>query len=330
MKIQIRKPTSKQVKHFLFYILIVVVGNCVASAGSAYFIVPHGFVMGGTTGVGIFVRNLLGAENPGTEWAVTATVYIANIILFIVGAIFLGKRFAAATLAGTFLYPSFMAMHTQLNNIYVQSAGHIIAENDPLLAAFFGALLFGVGIGSVVRVGASTGGTDIPPLILNKLFGVPIVVTMWTLDITIVLIQLIADVTLETVLYGILITLIAALLVDVVSPIGLKRTQVKIISRKYREIRLMILNDLNRGVTMLYGKTGFLKENCYVLLTIVNNREVVRLKNAIHKIDPDAFLMFSVVSEVRGRGFSSEKKMLPREQEASDLVEVGPDGKPVE
>ena len=131
-------------------------------------------------------------------------------------------------------------------------------------------------------------------------------------------------------LYGILITLIAALLVDVVSPIGLKRTQVKIISRKYREIRLMILNDLNRGVTMLYGKTGFLKENCYVLLTIVNNREVVRLKNAIHKIDPDAFLMFSVVSEVRGRGFSSEKKMLPREQEASDLVEVGPDGKPVE
>ena len=117
---------------------------------------------------------------------------------------------------------------------------------------------------------------------------------------------------------------------DVVSPVGLKRTQVKIISRKYREIRLMILNDLNRGVTMLYGKTGFLQENCYVLLTIVNNREVVRLRNAIQKIDPDAFLMFSVVSEVRGRGFSSEKKALPREREASDLVEVAPDGKPVE
>ena len=179
MKLHLEKPTSRQVKRCLVYWLIVIVGNCVASAGSAYFIVPHGFVMGGTTGVGIFVRNLLGAENPGTEWAVTATVYIANIILFIVGAIFLGKRFAAATLAGTLLYPSFMAMHTQLNNLYVQSTGHIIAENDPLLAAFFGALLFGVGIGIVVRVGASTGGTDIPPLILNKLFGVPIVVTMW-------------------------------------------------------------------------------------------------------------------------------------------------------
>ena len=321
MKIHLTKPTAKQVRHFLIYCLIVVAGNFIASAASAYFIVPHEFVMGGTTGVGIFVRNLL-PEGESTEWAVTVTVYIANIALFLVGAVFLGKRFAAATLAGTLLYPTFMALHTKLNELYVAREGHIIAEGDPLLAVLFGALLFGFGIGMVVRVGASTGGTDIPPLILNKLFGIPIVVTMWTLDITIVLIQLFAGVTLETVLYGILITLIAALIVDVVSPIGLKRTQVKIISKKYREIRTMILNDLNCGVTMLYGRTGFLRENCYVLMTIVGNRDVVRLKNAIYKIDPDAFLMFSVVSEVRGRGFTSERMQLPREQEAEDLTEV--------
>ena len=326
MKIQIRKPTSKQVKHFLFYILIVVVGNCVASAGSAYFIVPHGFVMGGTTGVGIFVRNLLGAENPGTEWAVTATVYIANIILFIVGAIFLGKRFAAATLAGTFLYPSFMAIHTQLNNLYVQSAGHIIAENDPLLAAFFGALLFGVGIGSVVRVGASTGGTDIPPLILNKLFGVPIVVTMWTLDITIVLIQLIADVTLETVLYGIVICIFSSVVIEFVTPIGQRKMQVKIVSHHYAAIREMILKELNRGVTMLYGKTGYLREKCYMLLTVVSPRELVRLKNKVQDIDPDAFLTVSIVSEVRGRGFSRESVQLPDEAEGRDDLEEVPPG----
>lgn len=321
MKIHLTKPTAKQVRHFLIYCLIVLAGNFIASAASAYFIVPHEFVMGGTTGVGIFVRNLL-PEGESTEWAVTVTVYIANIALFLVGAVFLGKRFAAATLAGTLLYPTFMALHTKLNELYVAREGHIIAEGDPLLAVLFGALLFGFGIGMVVRVGASTGGTDIPPLILNKLFGIPIVVTMWTLDITIVLIQLFAGVTLETVLYGILITLIAALIVDVVSPIGLKRTQVKIISKKYREIRTMILNDLNCGVTMLYGRTGFLRENCYVLMTIVGNRDVVRLKNAIYKIDPDAFLMFSVVSEVRGRGFTSERMQLPREQEAEDLTEV--------
>ena len=321
MKVHLTKPTAKQVGHFLIYCLIVVAGNFIASAASAYFIVPHEFVMGGTTGVGIFVRNLL-PEGESTEWAVTVTVYIANIALFLVGAVFLGKRFAAATLAGTLLYPTFMALHTKLNELYVAREGHIIAEGDPLLAVLFGALLFGFGVGMVVRVGASTGGTDIPPLILNKLFGIPIVVTMWTLDITIVLIQLFAGVTLETVLYGILITLIAALIVDVVSPIGLKRTQVKIISKKYREIRTMILNDLNCGVTMLYGRTGFLRENCYVLMTIVGNRDVVRLKNAIYKIDPDAFLMFSVVSEVRGRGFTSERMQLPREQEAEDLTEV--------
>ena len=318
----IKKPTKKQVAHFLFYWLIVVMGNCVASGASAYFIIPHGFVMGGTTGLGIFVRNLMGVGNPGTEWAVTATVYVANIILFVIGVCFLGKRFAAATLAGTLLYPSFMALHTRLNEMYVEKTGHIIAPNDPLLAALFGALLFGLGIGVVMRVGASTGGTDIPPLVFNKLFGVPIAVTMWVVDLSIVMIQLFAHVTLETVLYGMLITILSTIIVDIVSPIGLKRTQVKIISRKYREIRSMILNDLNCGVTMLYGKTGFLREDCFVLLTVVGSRDVVRLKNAIQKIDPEAFLMFSVVSEVRGRGFTSEKMALPREQEAEDLVEM--------
>ena len=102
MKIHLTKPTAKQVRHFLIYCLIVVAGNFIASAASAYFIVPHEFVMGGTTGVGIFVRNLL-PEGESTEWAVTVTVYIANIALFLVGAVFLGKRFAAATLAGTLL-----------------------------------------------------------------------------------------------------------------------------------------------------------------------------------------------------------------------------------
>ena len=324
MKIHLTKPTAKQVRHFLIYCLIVVAGNFIASAASAYFIVPHEFVMGGTTGVGIFVRNLL-PEGESTEWAVTVTVYIANIALFLVGAVFLGKRFAAATLAGTLLYPTFMALHTKLNELYVAREGHIIAEGDPLLAVLFGALLFGFGIGMVVRVGASTGGTDIPPLILNKLFGIPIVVTMWTLDITIVLIQLFAGVTLETVLYGILITLIAALIVDVVSPIGMKRMQVKIVSRHYAEIREVILTELNRGVTILYGKTGFLQEECFVLLTVVSNRELVRLKNAVHKIDPNAFMMISVISEVRGRGFSSEKVAYPRTDAPCDLHEVSPE-----
>jgi uncharacterized membrane-anchored protein YitT (DUF2179 family) len=82
---------------------------------------------------------------------------------------------------------------------------------------------------------------------------------------------------------------------------------------------------MNRGVTLLYGKTGFLQDKTFVLLTVVSNRDVVRLKNEVQAIDPEAFLMVNEISEVRGRGFSSDKIALPKEQEKLDLIEVSDD-----
>ena len=72
---------------------------------------------------------------------------------------------------------------------------------------------------------------------------------------------------------------------------------------------------------MLYGKTGFLQEKCFVLLTVVSNRDVVRMKNEVESIDPEAFLMIIVISEVRGRGFSSDQVVLPKSAEGTELVE---------
>lgn len=322
---KLKKPTKKQVSRFAVYSLIVIVGNATAAAASAFFIVPNGFAMGGTTGLGIFVRNILaiaGKTGDWTEWTVSLTVYIANIVLFLLGAFLLGKKFAIATLAGTLLYPSFLSLFTVLNDLYEDANGGPIASDNPLLAAFFGALFFGVGIGIVVRIGASTGGTDIPPLIFHKYFNLPVAVGLWGLDLIIVLIEFFAKVELDMILYGVFITLLSSWFVDLVSPIGMRRAQVKIISKKYKEIRDMILNKLNRGVTMLYGKTGFLQEKCYVLLTVVSNRDVVKLKNEVYAIDPEAFLIVSTVSEVNGRGFSKEKIELPKSEEKEDLEDL--------
>ncbi len=333
MKISIKKPTKKQVLSFLKYALIVVVGNAIASAGASFFIVPNGFVMGGTTGIGILIRNILannGIVADWTEWVVNITVYAANIALFILGVCLLGKKFAFATGAGTLLYPGFMSVFNLINDAYFKAHGHYIGMSSqtiegtnmtlgsPLLAMLFGSLLFGLGIAIVVRVGASTGGTDIPPLIFKKFFNWPISVSMWILDFSIVALQLIAA-PIDAVLYGVLITLISSLVIDKISPIGSRKTQVQIISKKYKEIRLMILNKLNRGVTMLYGKTGFLTEECYVLLTVISNRDLVKLRNEIQLIDPAAFLMVSVISEVRGNGFSSDRVALPKDEEKDDV-----------
>lgn len=313
---KLQKPTKRQVLKFLQYCLIVVAGNALASAASAFIIIPNGFIMGGTTGLGIFVRNLT-----QKEWAVTLTVYAANIALFILGAVLLGKKFAIATAAGTLLYPSFLTLWEFIDGklghpFLVRTVGEIeSAINQPLLGVIFGAIFFGLGIGIVVRVGASTGGTDIPPLILHKFFNVPVSVGMWILDLTIVFIQFTSGVGMEEVMYGVLITVASSVLIDKTALIGTKRAQVKIISRKYEEIRRMILDKLNRGVTMLYGKTGFLRDDCYVLLTIVSNRDVVKLRNAVQKIDPEAFFMVSMISEVRGNGFSFDRRALPKSVE---------------
>lgn len=326
LNLKFKKPTKQQVKSFLIYCLIVVAGNAIASAGAAFFIEPNGFVMGGTTGIGILIKNILANNNvtgEWTSWVVTGTVYICNIALFILGACLLGKKFAAATAAGTILYPSFMSLFQLANDAYYKKFGYYIGMNPelglggPLLAMIFGSLLFGLGIAIVVRVGASTGGTDIPPLIFKKFFDWPISVTMWIVDFAIVALQLIAA-PVEAVLYGVLITLISSLVIDKVSPIGMKRMQVKIISNYYKEIRELIINKISRGVTVLYGQTGYLKEDCHMLLTVVSNRELARLREAVQQIDPQAFMTISVVSEVKGRGFSTAKS----DEQTANLREV--------
>lgn len=300
---RLHKPTKREVNHFILYFAIVLFGNFVAATASALFIIPCDLAMGGTTGIGIFISNFW-----DNEFAVTIIVYVANFFLFVIGAIFLGGKFAAATALGSLLYPTFIGIVTSLNNTL--HGGAPVTEN-PLLASICGALLFGFGIGIVVRVGASTGGTDIPPLILHKFFAFPVSAGLWILDMSIVLLQLIAK-PIETILYGVIITLLSSVVIEEISPIGMKRTQVKIVSQKYEEIREMILTKVNRGVTTLYGQTGFLKADCHMLLTIISHRELVKLKTLVQEIDPEAFMSISIVSEVRGRGFTSEGIKLSR------------------
>ncbi len=310
-----KKPSKRQLEKFALNSAIILLGNALAASATAFFIVPLGFVMGGTTGLGILIRNLLdhyATVSPNlTNWIVNITVYAANIALFIVGAIMLGKKFAAATLAGTLLYPAFMSVFNLLNGVYANAhEGVTLGEslNNPMLACIFGGILFGLGIGIVVRVGASTGGTDIPPLILHKYFGTPVSISLWCIDGFVILLQFAAwpYVTIANILYGVVITLITSVIISKVSPIGMRRTQVKIISKNYLEIRDMILNKISRGVTVLYGQTGYLQEDCHMLLTVISHRQLVRLKSEVQKIDPEAFMTVSEVSEVRGKGFHSD------------------------
>ncbi len=306
------KLEKKQVFKFLRYLLLVMAGNLIASSATVFFIVPNELSIGGTTGLGIFIEHFYAGSG------VAFIVFLLNAALYLVGVFFLGKKFALSTLLGTVTYPAFMQLWEL---IYVNLMHSQPITEDTLLAAVCAGLLMGVGISIVIRQGSSTGGSDIPALILNKYFGIPVSVSLWVVDLIVIILQGFVT-SLQTVLYGLMTVLTYSVVIDAVMPIGLRKNQVKIISEKYKEIRETIINELNLGVTVLYGQTGFLQEKCHMLLIVVSKRNLVRLKNAVQVIDPNAFMMVSVVSEARGRGFTSERIYLPRSKSTVDLQEV--------
>lgn len=232
----------------------------------------------------------------------STVVFIINTVLFIIGWRAMGRRFAANTLLSTFCLPVFL-------DIAERITAYVEPVDDIVLCSIFGGIAIGASLGIVIRTGASTGGMDIPPILLNKYFGLSISKMMWVFDIIILSVQaLFTDKSL--VLYGIILVIVYTVTLDKMLILGKARTQIKIVSKKSEEIRRAILTDIDRGVTVLYGRTGYLSKDTEITLSIVSTRELAKAEALVHRIDPEAFIIVSRVSEVKGRGFSEQKKYL--------------------
>lgn len=278
-------------------IIGILVGNTIYALAVAMFILPNDLITGGTTGIALFLNTTLNIP-------VTLFVSIFNICMFLLGWKILGKKFALTTLISSFYYPFILGI---LENIFKNE----IMSNDTLLCVIFAGIMIGVAIGLVIRCGASTGGMDIPPLILNKKLGIPISISMYSFDFFILLGQMLIRKR-EMVFYGILLVLIYTIVLDKVLVIGKSQIQVKIISSKFEQINNMIINKLDRGSTLIHGETGFMHNKYPIVLTVVNNRELTLLNNYVYQIDSDAFMIINKVNEVHGKGFSSEKKYIQK------------------
>ena len=275
-------------KNFLFIIL----GNLIFALGIATFVIPNGLIMGGSTGLALSVQHFLGID-------ITITVAIINIVTFLAGLFILGKKFAATTLISTFIFPFFLNYF-----IDIEKLKHI--TSDTLLSAIFAALLVGTGVGIVLRVGASTGGLDIPAIILNKKRGIPIAIILYTIDISILLSQMIFS-NIEQILYGIIIVLITTMVINKVIVYGKNDFMVTIISEKYLEISENIHNKIDRGTTFIDIQTGYKKNNQQAVMSVISKRELHSLNKLVQEIDPKAFIIINQVNQVKGRGFSLDK-----------------------
>ena len=270
----------------------VILGNVFYAFVIKLFLLPGNLMTGGTTGIGLVVKHFTGTS-------ISGFVLVFNIVMLIVGWTLLGKKFALTTVISSFTYP--IALEAA-NHIF----GDLVITTDPMLNTIFAGLGIGIGLGIVIRTGASTGGMDIPPLVLNKYFRIPVSVSLNVFDMLILVLQIVYNPP-ERVLYGVLLVMIYTTVLDKVLMMGNTKTEVKVISSQVEEIRQAILAQVDRGVTMLYGEGGYRQKQTQIVLSIVSNRELPQVEKLIRHIDPEAFMIVSRVTEVRGRGFSLSK-----------------------
>ncbi|MBO5522827.1 MAG: YitT family protein [Roseburia sp.] len=288
-----------QVLKRLLETLAVILGNFLYAFGIAMFILPGGLITGGTTGIALFVNHV-------TELPVSVFVFVFNAAMFLLGLAVFGWKFAANTIISTFSYPIALEIITRL-------LGDYRITEDLILCTVFGGICVGGAMGLVLRMGASTGGMDIPPLILKKYFKIPVSRSIYMFDMLILLLQAFKS-TGEQILYGLLLIIVYSVVLDKCLMLGTAKMQIKVISNRIEEIRSAVLTDIDRGVTLLNSETGYLGKETRMLLTVVSMRELSKTEKLIHEVDPEAFVIINRVSEVSGRGFSSKKRYLEEEK----------------
>lgn len=273
-------------------LLMVLLGNLLYAFTVKLFLLPANLISCGTTGIAFVVNHLTGIS-------LTGFIFVFNMVMLAIGWWLLGRKFAMTTVLSSLLYPILLELLNRL-------LGDISITDDLLMNTLFSGLGLGMALGIVIRAGASTGGMDIPPLVLKQLFHIPVSASLWAFDFCIMLCQMTFHKG-EDLLYGILMLMVTSFALDKVLLIGTSRTEVKIVSRQATKIRDAILSKVDRGVTMLHGEGGYLHQQTEIILSVISNHELPKIEQLARAIDPDCFMIVTRVTEVWGRGFTNSK-----------------------
>ncbi|MBD2868424.1 YitT family protein [Paenibacillus arenilitoris] len=270
-------------------VIWLIVGSVIVAISFNMFMVPNGIASGGVSGVSILVQRMFGVTPAITQWAI-------NIPLFLAGLWLLGKRFALKTALGSIVLPLFVLL----------TDGWPSPTENPLLAAIYGGIGIGLGLGLVFRGGASTGGLDLAAQILHRYTGLPLSLAIVCFDGCVIAAAGIV-ISPEIALYALIGLFVTSKTIDFVQT-GLQLSKVAfIISDQADAVAGAILNDLDRGLTKLDGHGGYTGAGRTVLMVVVGQNEVPKLKQLVRAIDPGAFVIISNTAEVLGQGFKLEQ-----------------------
>ncbi|QNO14452.1 YitT family protein [Alkalicella caledoniensis] len=271
-------------KAFKDYLLITL-GCLITSISLNGLLIPNRIAAGGVSGFATVLYYLFGIP-------VSITLIVVNIPLFIAGVIYLGRKFGIRTLYGTIILALMVALTSGISPL----------TSDPLLASIYGGVLSGLGLGIVFRAKATTGGTDLAAQLLHKFWGFTVGQGLLGIDFLVIALATIAF-NAELAMYALIAVFITGKGIDLVQQ-GLRVSKMAlIISNEPEKISETILYKLNRGATTLRGKGAYSKVDKDVILCVVNQMEITKLKEMVYDVDNKAFVIVTDITEALGEGF---------------------------
>ncbi|MBM7573712.1 YitT family protein [Aquibacillus albus] len=282
-----REPMPPLFVHLIEYTLIVL-GSFFVAVAFNVFLLPHEIASGGVAGISTITKSVFGWEPSIVQWAL-------NIPLFIAGVVLLGKNFGLKSLFGTVVLPFF---------VFLTRDWTTATPDDPLLGAIFGGMGVGVGLGIVFRGRASTGGIDLAAQIFHKYLPLPLGICLALFDGMIVTTAAIVF-SVEQGLYALIGLFITSRTIDFVQ-VGLNTSKnVLIITNQVEKVRQILLQDIDRGVTVLNATGGYTDEERKILMCVVAQNEFSKLTKIVRRVDSDAFVVAMNATEVLGEGFKA-------------------------
>jgi uncharacterized membrane-anchored protein YitT (DUF2179 family) len=265
--------------------LFILLGAALVSVGLEIFLVPNHIIDGGIVGISIIFSHLTG-------WSLGLFLFLLNLPFLLIGYKQIGKTFAISTLFG----------------VTIMSVGTFFLHpvpgltDDPLLAAVFGGIILGTGVGMVIRYGGSLDGTEIVAILFNK--KLPFSVGETVMFFNIFILGSAGFVFgWDRAMYSLIAYYIAFKMIDVTIEGFQESRSVWIISDKHKEIGDALLGRLGRGVTYLNGEGAYTGDDKKVIFCVVTRLEEAKLRSIIEEVDPMAFLAIGAINDVRGGNF---------------------------
>lgn len=269
--------------------LRIALGTALTAGAFGLIVLPQSMAAGGITGLSVLLSRVL-------PLPVAAIVFVLNAGLFLLGWACVGREFAFKTLLVSLLFPVLLELFQRMD---------ILAAlcTDPLLSSLLAGGMLGFGTGLVLLGNGSCGGFDILGVVLNKKLGLPVSLVMFLCDSTVLISQALTVGVLNTV-YGVLVILVCSFTLNRVLTNGKEEGQMLIFSQKYEEIRRVLLEDQDVGLTFLNGETGYQRRPIKVIVTVMPHSKIENVKKAVYGIDPTAFLLLNSTRYVGGKGYT--------------------------